>query len=230
MPWRIPQNQSRLGYLEKYTAKEVASYDQWITSLTAEDHEAYLQDILDYCPLLPGLKILDLGAGTGALCSVLKRIGKIELTALEPSPEMIRRFQSKPDLADIQCVQAFCDHEQDQTLFPPATFDAIASRQLFNGLYDPLSALRNSFQWLKPNGYLIVTDGFYDRSAWTGIWEEEVDRLPLSACRNIAMVPYLAEQVGFQIVAAKPMTRTNQRPSTRTPRYIIVGIKPSLTL
>lgn len=227
MSWRIPQNQSRLRYLEKYTPSEVESYDQWITNLTADDHEAYLQDILDYCPLLPGHKILDLGAGTGALCTVLKRIGNVELTALEPSPEMIRRLKSKSNISDIECVQAFCDHEQDRVLFSPCTFDTIASRQLFNGLYDPLTALRNSHYWLKPNGYLIVTDGFYDRSAWTGIWEEEVDRLPLSACRNMAMVPYLAEQAGFHIVAAKPMSRTNQRPSTRTPRYIIVGIKAS---
>lgn len=225
MAWRITQNQSRERYLEKYSAGEVDAYDKWVTSLSPEDNLEYLRDILEHSPLLAGQNVLDLGAGTGGLTAVLKLVEGIQLTALEPAPEMLKRLQAKPNLSGIHCVQAFCDHRCDQSIFPNDSFDVIASRQLFNGLFDPIAALENCWAWLKPNGQLIVTDGFYDRTSWTGVWEDEVDRLPLSACRNMAMIPYLMEQVGFKIEVVQPMQRTNQRPTTRTPRYIVVATK-----
>lgn len=226
MTWRISQETSRKKYLDKYTPEEVEAYEKWVTIFSFEDNHAYLQDMLQHSVIAAGQNVLDMGAGTGGLTTVLKLIEGIQLTALEPSPEMLKRLQAKPNLNGVQCVEGFCDHRNDRELFPTDTFDVIASRQLFNGLYDPIAALENCMAWLKPNGQLIVTDGFYDRTAWTGVWEEEVDRLPLSACRNMAMIPYLMEQVGFNIAAVQPMRRTNERPVIRTPRYIVVGLKP----
>jgi len=225
MNWRISQQQSRSRYLNKYSAAAVDEYDQWTTSLSPADNLSYLEDILECCPISSGQKILELGAGTGGFTLVLKQVCGISLTAVEPSPEMLLRLKSKADLRDIPCIQSFCDHISDRSLFAAESFDIIASRQLFNGLFDPIAALENTLFWLKPHGRLIVTDGLYDRSAWTGIWEEEVDCLPLSACRNIAMLPYLMEKVGFHVTHAPPMDRTDQRTSTKTPRYIAVGCK-----
>jgi ubiquinone/menaquinone biosynthesis C-methylase UbiE len=230
MTWRLTQAQSRESYLKKYSAEEVETYEKWVAMLTHEDHFAYLQDMQDHCLFTAGQKVLDVGAGTGGLTTVLNLVPKLHLTALEPSPEMLKVLQAKTQLAAVECVQGFCDHPNDRTHFLENSFDVIASRQLFNGLYDPIAALENAWYWLKPNGFLVATDGFYDRSAWSGVWEDVVDQLPLSACRTLATIPYLMEHVGFRVHTAQLMQRTNQRPNIRTQRYIIVASKTSASL
>jgi hypothetical protein len=99
------------------------------------------------------------------------------------------------------------------------------SRQLVNGLFDPLTAFRNWHHWLSPDGAVVVIDGVYGRSSWTGIWEEDVDVLPLSACQSTALAPYLLEIAGFRIEAVRWMEAVNKLPSTRTNRYVVVARK-----
>ena len=101
------------------------------------------------------------------------------------------------------------------------------SRQLGNCLFDPLAAFENWHYWLKPTGAAILIDGLYGRSAWTGIWEEEVDALPLSACQTMATAPYLLEAAGFDVETVALMARANKRPSTMTTRYVTVARKPA---
>ena len=109
-------------------------------------------------------------------------------------------------------------------ILTPAAFDVIVSRQLCNGLYDPLTAFKNWLHWLTPGGTLLIIDGIYDRDAWDG--EMKVDTLPLAACRTIATVPYLLDVSGFDVVTTKWMTKTNERPLARTPRYAVIAKKP----
>ena len=99
------------------------------------------------------------------------------------------------------------------------------SRQVVNGLFDPLLAFRHWHRWLKPAGTVVVIDGLYGRDGWAGRWEEEVDALPLSASQSMASTPYLLEACGFRIAAVERMTTVNALPTTRTPRYVVVAHK-----
>jgi SAM-dependent methyltransferase len=225
MKWRGQQAASRQRHLQAYSADEVQQYEAWVMQLTAEDAQACLNDIRDVFSLSAGMKVLDAGAGTGALSSILMTVPGLSVTALEPSPEMLACFRAKPDLQSVNVVQGFCDSADDRDLLPASAFDVIVCRQLVNGLFDPLTAFRNWHFWLRPGGTVIVLEGLYDRSAWTGPLQIEVDVLPLSACRSTAMVPYLLEQCGFDITAARFMTRTNARPSTKTQRYIVAATR-----
>ena len=209
--------------IESYDDSETQKYDGWIKTLTKVDHVACLQDIQSHVPLLTGQKILDAGAGSGALCLALSQVADLQITALEPCPAMISLFKNRSELADVKVVEGFCDHPSDSQLFEPSSFDVIASRQLTNTLFDPLAAFQNWQRWLKPEGKLVVIDGLYDRDAWTGKWSWAVDQLPLSACRSTATVPYLLEQVGFNIEYAGPAVETNKLASTRTERYLVVA-------
>jgi SAM-dependent methyltransferase len=226
MDWRGNQTASRHRYLAKFDAAEVDQYDAWVGRLSCEDEEAYLADLLRVFPMRDGMAVLDVGAGTGTLCRILSRAGGLVITALEPAPAMVAKLKSKPELHAVLAVEGFCDAQEDRRHFAEAQFDVIASRQVANGLFDPLTAFRNWYYWLKPGGTALVIDGLYGRDAWTGKWEEEVDLLPLSACQSTAMVPYLLEQVGFGIEAVSWMAATNARPSTRTTRYVVVARKP----
>lgn len=132
---------------------------------------------------------------------------------------------AKPELQQVKSVQGFCDHANDLSHFTPESFDLIASRQLANCLFDPLTAFRNWHAWLRPGGAVVVMDGLFTRDAWTGKWEGSVDALPLSASGSTATVPYMLECVGFHIDHVGMMARTNALPSTRTQRYIVVATK-----
>ena len=225
MGWRVTQAESRARAIAKFDVNEVETYESWIRQLTREDDLACLNDIQSAFRFRAGMTILDAGAGTGAMCNVLLNIPGLSITALEPAPAMLAKLKGKQELRDVTVIQAFCDSVEDRERVPSASFDVVISRQLVNGLFDPLAAFRNWHHWLKAGGSAIVLDGFYDRSAWTGKWEEEVDVLPVSASRTMALAPYLLESVGFRVDAVKLMHETNARPSTRTQRYLVVATK-----
>jgi ubiquinone/menaquinone biosynthesis C-methylase UbiE len=225
MNWRGSQDDSRRRYLEKFDTAEAERYDAVVGALACEDEDAYRSDLAGALPLAAGMQVLDAGAGTGTLTRILARCPGLGLTALEPAPAMLARLRARPELRGVAAIAGFCDAAADRSLFAPGRFDVIASRQLVNGLYDPLAAFANWHGWLKPGGAVLVIDGLYQRAAWSGAWAEEVDVLPVAACQSTALVPYLLEQGGFSVEAVRLMDAVNRRPSTRTPRYLVVARK-----
>jgi len=228
MSWRRTQADLRRRTLKNFDSEGADGYDALVGSLSVEDEAAYLTDLSRVFSFQSGMRVLDAGAGTGALCKVLSRAEGLRITALEPAPAMIDRFRAKSELSHVRVVEGFCDAIEDRAHFGAAQFDVIVSRQLVNGLYDPLTAFQNWHYWLAPGGAVVVVDGLYARSAWSGAWEEEIDVLPISACQTTALAPYLLERVGFEVESVGPMSSANELPSTRTFRYVVVGRKPQL--
>lgn len=225
MNWQESRAACRARYVAKYDEAESIAYDGYVGTLSDEDEIAYLTDMTRVFRFEPSMSVLDVGAGTGSLSRVLTRVKGLSQTAMEPSPAMRNRFRGKPELSQVALVAGGCDSCEDRAIFGEAKFDVIVSRQVANGLFDPLVAFQNWHHWLVPGGTVIVIDGFYGRDGWRGIWEEEVDVLPLSACQTMAMIPYLLEATGFRIDAVEMMNETNKMPATRTKRYIVVAQK-----
>jgi SAM-dependent methyltransferase len=227
MNWHERRSAARRRAVGKYDTVEAAAYGQvqGLGWLTADEESAYLADLARVVRLEPAANILDVGAGTGVMCSMLRHIPGVELTALEPSAAMLALLQAKPGLANVRAINGFCDEPQDRDRFAAAQFDVIVSRQVVNGLFDPLLAFRHWQHWLKPAGVVVVIDGLYGRNGWVGHWEEEVDALPLSASQSMATTPYLLETCGFRIEAVERMATVNALPTTRTPRYVVVARK-----
>jgi SAM-dependent methyltransferase len=227
MDWQERSNAARRRAVGKYDVAEAEAYGklQGLGWLTADEEHAYLADLRPILQLAPGASVLDVGAGTGVMCSILRRLPGVELTALEPSAAMLAILQTRPELANVRAINGFCDEPQDRDRFEAAQFDAIVSRQVVNGLFDPLLAFHHWHHWLKPTGTVVVIDGLYGRDGWAGRWEEEVDALPLSASQSMATTPYLLEASGFHIHAVERMTAVNALPTTRTPRYVVVARK-----
>lgn len=227
MSWRGTQRESRLRHLGKFDAAEAARYDAMLGNPAPAEQDACLADLAQVVDLQAGQRVLDAGAGTGAFSLILSRVPGLALTALEPAPEMLALLRGKPALHGIATAAGFCDAPEDQPLFPPGSFDVIASRQLVNGLFDPLAAFANWRHWLVPGGTVVIIEGLYDRTAWTGPWAAEVDTLPASTPATTALVPYLLETAGFCVEAVRMMEMVNAQPATRTPRYVVIGRKPA---
>ncbi len=227
MDWQQRRTAARRRTAIKYDAVEAQAYGslQGLGWLTPAEENAHLADLERVVEFAPGMRVLDVGAGTGVMCSLLRRLPGLKLTALEPSPAMLALLQSKPELANVTAINGFCDEPQDIERFGAGAFDRIVSRQVVNGLFDPLVAFRHWHHWLKPAGTVVVIDGLYGRDGWTGRWEEEVDALPLAASQSMASTPYLLENVGFTIETVERMASVNALPTTRTPRYVVVARK-----
>jgi len=223
MSWRASQAESRRRHVARFDSDEVERYDALVGRLSPEDEDAYLAELAQALELRAGAAVLDAGAGSGTLTRILAQVPGLSLTALEPAPALLARLRARPELRNVVAVEGFCDSQADRRLFAAASFDAIVSRQLVNGLYDPLAAFRNWHHWLRPGGAVVVIEGLYDRSAWSGAWADEVDQLPMSACRSTATVPYLLEQAGFRVEAARMMDAVNARAATVTARYVVVA-------
>ena len=223
MSYRLSQSEFRAKHLASYDAAAVEQYEAWTQQIGEADELAVLADIAQVFALEAGMSVLDAGAGTGAMCRILTRIGGLELTAIEPSSLMLERLINKPELGSVRTCQGFCDSPEDQSVFLPDYFDVIVSRQLANGLYDPLAAMANWRHWLKPQGAVLLIDGFYSRSAWASLDTDFADCLPLAANQSLATVPYLLEIAGFTVAHAGMMQATNALPYTRTARYLVVA-------
>jgi SAM-dependent methyltransferase len=228
MEWQERRTAARRRAVAKYDAAEARSYGsvQGLGWLAAAEENAYLADLQRVVQIAPGSRVLDVGAGTGVMCSLLRRLPALELTALEPSAAMLALLQAKAELANVAASNGFCDEPEAGDRFAPGQFDVIVTRQVANGLFDPLLAFRHWHKWLRPAGTAVVIDGLYGRDGWTGRWEEEVDVLPLAATQSMATIPYLLEAAGFEIAAVERMAAVNALPTTRTPRYVVVARTP----
>ena len=139
MDWRVSQAHSRERYLAKFDVAEAS-----VGLLSRDDEDAYLSDLSGVFRFREGASALDAGAGTGALVRVLSRVPGLTITAMEPVPSMLAKLRSKPELWGVATVQGFCDNVGDRHHFKGQQFDAIVSRQLVNGLFDPLTAFSTS--------------------------------------------------------------------------------------
>lgn len=228
MNWQQNRAAARGRTARRYDAAEADRYGrmQGLGWLTAAEQDAYLADLQRVVEFRPGARVLDVGAGTGVCCSLLRRLPALELTALEPSPAMLAILAARPELAGVATVAGSCDEPDDRSHFAGGRFDFIVGRQVLNGLFDPLRAFGHWRHWLTPGGVVVMIEGLYGRDAWCGDWAEEVDALPLASTQSLATVPYLLEAGGFAIAAVERMTAVNALPTTRTPRYVVVASKP----
>jgi SAM-dependent methyltransferase len=103
----------------------------------------------------PGAKVLDVGAGTGALSLLAAELGH-EVTALDLSPGMLERAEHKARERGL--------HERMHFVVSPAAepptgpFDAVMERHVLWTLPDPVAALR---AWRKVARRLVLFEGVW---------------------------------------------------------------------
>ena len=129
-------------------------------NLAAKDYdkrEAYL-DSFEKDKLLPllgdirGMKILDVGAGTGRLATRLAKAGAI-VTAVDVSEAMIERLKIKR-LKNIETVIG----DAEALPFADASFDIVVAAFLIVHLKDPTRFFDEAYRVLKDGGIFVVTN------------------------------------------------------------------------
>jgi 2-polyprenyl-3-methyl-5-hydroxy-6-metoxy-1,4-benzoquinol methylase len=118
--------------------------------------------------------VLDIGCGTGSLSTVLAELG-YQVTGIDLSPRMLSLAEAKAKQADHQISFYVMD-----AVFPtlaPQQFDAIVCRHLLWTLPHFDEVLRRWVTLLKPNGRLLLIEGYWFTGA--GLHAEQiVEALP----------------------------------------------------
>jgi len=103
----------------------------------------------------PGARVLDVGAGTGALSLLAAELG-YEVTALDLSPGMLARAERKAEEQGLNGRMRFV--VGSATAPPTGPFDAVMERHVLWTIPDPIGALS---AWRRVAGRLVLFEGVW---------------------------------------------------------------------
>ncbi|MFI5976071.1 methyltransferase [Streptomyces sp. NPDC051452] len=118
-----------------------------------------------------GLRVLDLGCGTGASTAALRAaLPGADITAVDASAGMLERAAAKPWAAGVTFVHTPAEDLREAGVKGP--FDAVFAAYLFRNLSDPDAVLGTVHALLAPGGRLGVHEYTLsgrraDRAVWT---------------------------------------------------------------
>ncbi len=134
---------------EEYSQLAHVYDDRWKHYVRATIHET-----LKRLEVRPGLEILDVGCGTGALLSALeRRHPKLMLAGVDPTMAMLEIARSR-----VSENVALEQSRAESLPFDGASFDVVLSCSMFHYVRRPLLALEEMKRVLKPGGRLVLTD------------------------------------------------------------------------
>ena len=144
--------------------RHVADVGEWVASFEGNQREIAAHRLLlaAACRLSPGMRIADVGAGTGLFEPLFStRVGPAgRVFALEISPEFLAHLERRKfleALANVEVVQC----PDDATGLPPASVDVVFVCDVYHHFEHPERNLASIRATLKPDGRLVVVD--FDR-------------------------------------------------------------------
>ncbi|NDP47459.1 MAG: class I SAM-dependent methyltransferase [Sulfuriferula multivorans] len=180
--------QGRRGFVGKIFDRTASDYDRIDRLLAFGSGPWYRNQALQRAGLKPGMRIVDIGVGTGLVArEAVKLVGDPALVVgVDPSVGMMSQ-------ADLPGVQLF-EGRAESIPFPDASFDFLSMGYALRHIGD-LSAAFNEFnRVLKPGGRLCLLEITKPEKAWS--------RLLLKSYMR-GVVPVLARLVGSSAESAK---------------------------
>lgn len=153
-----------------------------------------------------GLRILDVGTGTGYFAALLAAMGH-EMTGIDLTPAMID--EAKSFARDLGVSAHFEVMDAQALSYPDESFDAVVTRNLTWTLPEPERAYSEWLRVLRRGGVLLNFDASYGDNVRGN--EKNATRLPQgSVYGHCGMTPEL-ESENAQITMAMPISE-KQRP------------------
>ena len=142
--------------IRDYWDRDSDTYDETRSHAISDPLEAaaWRQALADALPE-PGSKVLDVGAGTGALSLLAAELG-YEVTALDLSPGMLGRAELKAKERGLDERMRFVVGSGTEA--PEGPFDAVMERHVLWTLPDPVGALA---RWREVSSRLVLFEGIW---------------------------------------------------------------------
>jgi ubiquinone/menaquinone biosynthesis C-methylase UbiE len=167
MPLTVPEAKKAI---QLYWNERSEDYDAGQGhGMSANEKEAWKRVLMSELPET-GLRVLDIGCGTGELSLVLAEMGN-DVVGIDLSEKMLNQARSKAKAHDLRIRFELGD--ADDLPFVNEYFDAVTCRHLLWTLPDPTKSLKEWMRVIKMNGRLVVIDSewrsgsFYSRLRWT---------------------------------------------------------------
>lgn len=175
------------------------------------------QNLLKY--LKPGLTVLDVGCGTGAITrSIAEKTGPTgRVLGIDPNQNLID--QARLNAEDVPGL----DFQPGDvyTWDTAERFDLVTCARTLQWLAQPDAALRNLKKWVKPGGYLSILDYNHEKIAWTPelpaamrLFYDAFLRWRQDAGFDNAIadhLPELLQRIGFADVQVEPQFEITHR-------------------
>ena len=142
--------------LEGQLEATIPNYDRVNTWMTFGQDKRWRRNVRNHAR--PGMKVLEVGCGPGSFAEDL--VG-MELTCLDPSPEMLATAQPRVDSARTARGEGPAEYVQaiaENIPLPDDAFDMVFCLFSFRDFKDKAQGLREIYRVLKPGGQLVICD------------------------------------------------------------------------
>jgi SAM-dependent methyltransferase len=139
------------------------TFDEWRQGIVGDPRAAWRGELVSRLP--QRARVLELGCGGGVPDTKLLA-ERFRVTAVDVSPEQVRRAQAAVPSAEIVCAD-FTELELE-----PGSFDGVVAFYSFNHVPRDLLAplFRSIRSWLVPGGLFLASLGTSNTEAWIGEW------------------------------------------------------------
>lgn len=147
--------ENKSGYVRNMFGRIAERYDLMNRIMTFGQDIRWRDELIHRANLANGMRILDLGAGTGDIASTVQReCPQCQIVAGDFTITMMRTGKQQPGKAGI----AWCGSDALALPFPDETFDIVLSGFLFRNVDNIQRALLEQFRVLKPGGKSLTLD------------------------------------------------------------------------
>lgn len=139
---------------------EIAThYELWSNALSAEGIRAWHRFAVDTMHLAPGLRVLDVGCGTGSATRLMaQRVGVSgEVVGLDPAETMLAQARTM-DLGSGSTAIQWVGGQGEHLPFESARFDRVTAQFSLRNMEDWVQGVREMVRVLKDHGQLTILE------------------------------------------------------------------------
>ncbi|MFI4875223.1 MAG: methyltransferase domain-containing protein [Blastopirellula sp. JB062] len=155
------EEQSVKPGVNKNFLDESLDVDAWIARFEVESREVYhaRDEVMKACGLKPGMRVADVGAGTGFYTQLFSRaVGPTGwVYAVDISPKFLQHINDSTSQLGLRNVTCVLGGERSIQL-PPNCVDLIFTCDTYHHFEYPQSTLASIHRALRPEGSLVVID------------------------------------------------------------------------
>lgn len=200
-----------MSYLPALRFRSLTRFYDPLIALTTREAE-FRRRLLDQAALKPGLRVLDVGSGTGTLAVMAKlQEQSLEVRGLDADEEMISQAVAKAEKAGARV--GFDQGFSDVLPYGPASFDRVLSTLFLHHLQPDAKrrTLREVTRVLAPGGELHVADWGRPQdplmsAAFLGV--RLLDGMQNTADNAAGRLPQMFEEAGLQEAQERSRLRT----------------------